>query len=138
MAGFDAEAARRALEENFAPWVQELGLRVESVGEGSAVLRLPFAARLVRMGGTVSGQALMSAADTAMVFALAGSFGAFRPVTTVSQNISFMRPISDSDVLVDARVVRLGRTLAFGEVVLRADGDDRPAALATATCAIPG
>lgn len=138
MAGFDAAAAQRALEENFAPWVQELGLRVESVGEGSAVLRLPFAARLVRMGGTVCGQALMSAADTAMVFALAGSFGAFRPVTTVSQNISFMRPISGKDVLIDARVIRLGRTLAFGEVVLRADGDDRPAALTTATCALPG
>ncbi|MBI3376582.1 MAG: PaaI family thioesterase [Betaproteobacteria bacterium] len=137
MAGFDAAAAQCILEENFAPWVQELGLRVESVGEGSAALRLPFSVRLARLGGTVCGQALMSAADTAMVFALAGSFGQFRPVATVSQNISFMRPISGQDVLIDARVIRLGRTLAFGEVVLRADGDDRPAALATATCAIP-
>ncbi len=138
MAGFDAAAAQRILAENFAPWVRELGLRVQSVGEGSAGLRLPFSVRVVGVGGSVCGQALMSAADTAMVLALAGSFGEFRPVSTVSQNISFMRPISGTDVLIDARIVRLGRRLAFGEMVLRAEGDHRPAALATATCAIPG
>ena len=136
-AGFDATAAQRILDEKFAPWVRELGLRVEAVGEGSAVLRLPFSERLNRVGGTICGQALMSAADTAMVFALAGSFGEFRPVATVSQNISFMRPVSGKDVLIEARVIRLGRPLAFGEVLLRAHGDERLAAMATATCAIP-
>ena len=138
MSELGRDAAQAILADNFAAWVQDLGLRVESVDSGRARLRLPCSDRLVRAGGTLCGQALMSAADTAMAIALSASFGAFRPITTVTQSISFMRPIADGDVLVDARVLRLGKTLAFGEVVLRADGDERPAVHATTTYAILG
>ena len=138
MADLTAQGAGEILAANFAPWVLELGLGVESVSKGSAVLRLPFSDRLVRIGGTICGQALMSAADTAMVIALSGSFGEFKPVTTVTQNVSFMRPIAGQDVLVEARVIRLGKTLAFGEIVLRAANEERPAAHATTTYAILG
>ena len=138
MAAVSVQAAQQIISGNFAAWVQELELRVESVAADRAVLRLPFADRLVRIGGTTCGQALMSAADTAMVIALAGAFGGFKPVTTVSQNITFMRPISGRDTLLEARIIRLGKTLAFGEILLRADGDDHAAAHATATYAILG
>ena len=77
-----------------------------------------------------------AAAATAMVIALSGSFGRFKPVTTVSQNVTFMRPIAEQDVLVDARVIRLGKTLAFGEITLRGAKDARVAAQATTTYAI--
>ncbi len=129
-------AAQAVLADNFASWVQDLGLSVESVGSGEAVLRMPYSERLVRVGGTLCGQALMSAADTAMVIALSGSFGEFRPVTTVSQNVTFMRPVSQQDVLVEARVLRLGKSLAFGEITLRGANDGKPAAHATTTYAI--
>lgn len=138
MDAVSVQAAQQILTENFAAWIQELQLRVESVAADRAVLRLPFSDRLVRIGGTICGQALMSAADTAMVIALAGAFGGFKPVTTVSQNVTFMRPISGKDTLVEARIIRLGKTLAFGEILLRADGDARPAAHATTTYAILG
>ncbi|MEO8203116.1 MAG: PaaI family thioesterase [Betaproteobacteria bacterium] len=136
MADLGVAAAQDILAANFAPWVLDLGLGVESVGEGTAVLRLPYSERLVRVGGTLCGQALMSAADTAMVIALSGSFGAFKPVTTVSQNVTFMRPIAAQDVLVEAKVMRLGKTLAFGEITLRGAKDERPACHATTTYAI--
>nr|MCU0762999.1 phenylacetic acid degradation protein [Hydrogenophaga sp.] len=55
----------QALADWFAPWVQALGLRVESFGDGEATLRLPHSEQLSRVGGMVCGQALMSAADTA-------------------------------------------------------------------------
>jgi uncharacterized protein (TIGR00369 family) len=129
-------AAQAILADNFAAWVQELGLVVESVASGEAVLRMPYSERLVRVGGTLCGQALMSAADTAMVIALSGSYGEFRPVTTVSQNITFMRPIAQQDVLVEARVMRLGKSLAFGEITLKGANDGKPAAHATTTYAI--
>ena len=138
MAAVSVQDAQQILTENFATWIQQLQLRVESVAADRAVLRLPFSDRLVRIGGTICGQALMSAADTAMVIALAGAFGGFKPGTTVSQNVTFMRPISGTDTLVEARIIRLGKTLAFGEILLRADGDDRPAAHATTTYAILG
>lgn len=138
MAALGKAAAQEILAANFAAWVLDLGLAVESVGEGVVMLRMPYSERLVRVGGTICGQALMSAADTAMVIALAGTFGGFKPVTTVSQNVTFMRPIAQQDVLIEARVIRAGKTLAFGEITLRGAKDERTAAHATTTYAILG
>ncbi len=129
------EQARRWLADLFAPWVQSLGLRPEQVGGGEAVLVLPFDRRLCREGGTICGQALMAAADTAMVIAIAGQLGEFRPMTTVGQTISFMRPVSAGDVRVLARVLKPGRTLAFGEIEI-AGADRKLAAHATTTYAL--
>ena len=136
MASLNRDAAQAILEDNFAAWVLDLGLTVESVSEGAAVLRMPFSQKLVRVGGTLCGQALMSAADTAMVIALAGTFGGFKPMTTVTQNVTFMRPIAEQDVLVEARVLRSGKTLAFGEITMRGAKDERVAAHATTTYAL--
>ena len=136
MADLTVIGAQGILAANFAAWVLDLGLSVESVSDGAAVLRMPYSERLVRVGGTICGQALMSAADTAIVIALSASFGEFKPVTTVSQNVTFMRPIAQQDVLVEARVIRLGKTLAFGEITLRGAKDERVAAHATTTYAI--
>ncbi len=128
-----AEEAQGVLRDNFAPWVQALGLVVETCDAGEARLRLPFSQTLVRVGGTICGQALMSAADTAMVIAICGSLGGFRPMATVSQNTSFMRAVAASDVEVVARVLKPGRTLVFGEVSMRAFGEERLAAHVTTT-----
>ena len=132
------EQANRILDENFAAWVLELHLAVESVDKASARLRLPFDDRLVRVGGTICGQALMSFADTAMVIAVAAASGGFRPMTTVGQTISFMRPVANADVIAEAKVLRLGKTLAFGEIDLRAGDRDDLAAHVTTTYAILG
>jgi uncharacterized protein (TIGR00369 family) len=129
--------AQAILSVNFAPWVQDLALRVERVDSELAVLRLPFDDKLVRVGGMVCGQALMSAADTAMVIAVSAKLGAFRPMATIGQTISFLRPVAKDDVLVEARVLRLGQTLAFGEVALRAAGSGALVAHATTTYALP-
>jgi uncharacterized protein (TIGR00369 family) len=132
------EQANRILDQNFAAWVLELRLAVEAVDKGSARLRLPFSDRLVRVGGTICGQALMSFADTAMVIAVSAASGGFRPMTTVGQTISFMRPIANADVIAEAKVLRLGKTLAFGEIDLRAGDRDDLAAHVTTTYAILG
>ena len=71
------------LDSLFAPWVKALELKVEALEPGQARLRLPFAPGLCRQGGTICGQALMAAADTAMVLAIGSLFGEFRPSTTV-------------------------------------------------------
>ncbi|HEX2113208.1 MAG TPA: PaaI family thioesterase [Alphaproteobacteria bacterium] len=132
------EHANRILDENFAAWLLDLRPRVEAVEKMSARLRIPYSDRLVRVGGTICGQALMSLADTAMVIAVSAASGGFRPMTTVGQTISFMRPIANADVLAEARVLRLGKTLAFGEIELRAGDRDDLAAHVTTTYAILG
>lgn len=132
------EQANRILDQNFAAWVLDLRLAVEAVDKASARLRVPFSDRLVRVGGTICGQALMALADTAMVIAVSAASGGFRPMTTVGQTISFMRPIANADVIAEAKVLRLGKTLAFGEIDLRAGDRDDLAAHVTTTYAILG
>ncbi len=132
------EQARGWLAELFAPWVQALALEPVRVGGGEAVLRLPFGDHLCRVGGTVCGQALMSAADTAMVIAISSQLGEFRPTTTVTLNTSFMRAIANDDVIVTARVLKPGRTLYFGEIDLVGARDARQVAHATTTYAMLG
>ena len=90
------------LADAFAPWVQDLNLSVEEIGSDGITMRLPADARLSRIGGIVSGQAMTAMADTTMVLALAAHFGGFRPVATVDIAMSFMRAIKSSDVLCEA------------------------------------
>ncbi|HET6212872.1 MAG TPA: PaaI family thioesterase [Micromonosporaceae bacterium] len=110
------------LKEHFAPWVQDLGLVVEDVGDRHATLRLPWSDRLARQGGAMSGQALMAAADTSTVIAIAAARDGFGPMTTVQQSTTFQRPIVDADTMITARITKLGRTLAFVDVAMVVDG----------------
>jgi uncharacterized protein (TIGR00369 family) len=109
------------LRDNFAPWVLDLGLVVEEVGDGTAVLRLPWSDRLAREGGALSGQALMAAADTAVVLAVSGAKGGIVPMTTVQLNTTFQRPVVGRDVLVSVALSKLGRTMAFAEIDMTVD-----------------
>lgn len=131
-------AGDKILRDNFAPWVLDLGLTVVACGERQTTLRLPWSDRLAREGGGMSGQALMAAADTATVIAISAAKGGFGPMTTVQQSTTFQRPIIGKDVLVTATITKLGRTLAFVDVVMSADGESAPAAQASTVYAILG
>jgi uncharacterized protein (TIGR00369 family) len=145
-AEFGIAEARRVLGEVFAPWVMDLNLAIEQFDSAppagaadwqpGAILRLPFSERLCRNGGTVSGQALMAFADTAMVIANLAANRFYRPMTTVDQTTHFMRAVSASDVLADARVVRLGRTMSFGRVTLSSAADNKPVAMVSSAFAM--
>ena len=136
MADQTLDQANGWLAELFAPWVQALNLKPLRVAGGEAELLLPMDPALSRVGGTVCGQALMAAADTAMVLAIAGHLGEFRPMTTVGQSISFMRPVAAGDTRIVARVLKPGRSLYFGEIELFGVADGRMAAHATTTYAM--
>jgi uncharacterized protein (TIGR00369 family) len=144
---FNIDEARRVLGDVFAPWVRDLGLSVESIDhlppsgaaddwQPGAVLRMAFSDRLCRHGGIVCGQALMALADTAMVIAILAALRGYRPMTTVDQTTHFMRPVTSSDVLADARVVRLGRTMSFGRVTLSSASDNKPVAMVSSAFAM--
>jgi uncharacterized protein (TIGR00369 family) len=125
-----------ALAEYFAPWVQALGLKVETFDADSVTLRLPQNAELSRVGGMLCGQAMMAAADTAMVLALINQFGQFRPCTTVQMNTSFLKPLSNQDAVIQARVLRAGKSLAFGEIDVRGAEDGKSVCRAAVTYAL--
>ena len=130
------ETLQAALAELFAPWVQALGLRVEAFEPGLVTLRLPRNGQLSRVGDMLCGQAMMAAADTAMVLALISHFGAFRPCTTVQMNTSFLKPLSGQDALVEARLLRAGKALAFGEIDIRGADDGKSVCRASTTYAL--
>jgi uncharacterized protein (TIGR00369 family) len=145
--GFDIEEARRVLASVFAPWVQDLGLSMVSIDytpppdaeadwQPGAILRMPFSERLCRNGGIVCGQALMAFADTAMVIANLAANRGYRPMTTVDQTTHFMRAVTASDVLAEARVVRMGRTMSFGRVTLTGAADNKPVAMVSSAFAM--
>lgn len=127
LADVDATLARV-----LAPWVAHLGLRAEAVHDDGVTLRLPFQQAFRHAGGVVCGQVLMSAADTAMIVAIARMLGEFRPMTTVTLTTHFMRPVIDGDVLVRATVKRLGKAVVFGDIEL-AGADGKLAATASTT-----
>jgi len=145
-AEFGIDEARRVLGEVFAPWVQDLDLSIEAFDfapspggadwQPGAILRMPFSERLCRNGGIVCGQALMAFADTAMVLANLAANKGYRPMTTVDQTTHFIRAVTASDVLADARVVRLGRTMSFGRVTLSAATDNKPVAMVSSAFAM--
>lgn len=130
------DQANAVLDANFATWVKALGIRVEAIDSTTATLRIPFADDLCRVGGIMCGQSLASGADTAMVVALAGAMGGLEPLTTVDMTVNFMRAITKADALLVARVMRLGRTLAFCTCEVSEAGSEKPAAFATGTYAI--
>lgn len=125
-----------SLAELFAPWVQALGLHTTEVTANSVTLRLPHSDQLSRVGGMLCGQAMMAAADTAMVLALINHFGELRPCTTVQLNTSFLRPLSGQDALVTTTLVRVGKTLAFGEIDIRGASDGKTVCRASTTYAL--
>lgn len=130
--------ANAILADNFAPWVLALGVQVEATGADSVALRIPFSEQLCRVGGIMCGQALLTGADTAMVLALASASGGFKPCTTVDLTINYMRPITKADAVLEATVMRLGKTLAFCTCEVSESGSTKPAAFSTGTYAILG
>lgn len=128
-------ALQAKIPEIFAPWIIAMDLRVIEVLPGEVLLSMPVKADYVHVGGVMCGQAAMAAADTAMVLAMTAELGEFKPMTTVQLQTSFLRPISSDQVLVRAKVLRRGKSLAFGSIDISSP-DGKLAVQATTTYAL--
>ncbi|MGC7405284.1 PaaI family thioesterase [Pandoraea pneumonica] len=127
--------AQKMLEELVSPWVRQLNLQVVATGPEQSELRMPFDVAFKHAGGVICGQTFMAVADTAMVVALSAALGGFQPMTTVTLNTQFMRPVTDGDLRVIARILRKGKNLVFGEIEIY-DASGKMAAHATTTYAL--
>ena len=123
--------------ELIAAWVRDLALQVISLDANEITLLMPITPHCVHGGGVVCGQSLMAAADTAMVLAISAQLGAFRPMSTVQLQTSFLRPVpgTDAQARIVARVLRRGKSLVFGEIEI-ADSARRLCAHSTTTYAL--
>jgi uncharacterized protein (TIGR00369 family) len=133
----DAAALRATLDRLAAEYVKRLGLLVIAASAGRVTLSLPVSAELVHAGGVLCGQAILAAADTAMLLAMISQLGEFRPMTTVQLQTSFVRPVpkDTQSVTVVGRVLRHGKSLSYGDVEFTTP-DGKLAAHATTTYAM--
>jgi len=111
---------------------------VESVGPRTATLRHTIGIDELRPGGTVSGPVMMEIADCALYVAILAEIGLIPLAVTTSMSFNFLRkPSADRDMLGVCTLLKLGRSLAVGEVSLYSEGSEEPVAHAVGTYSIP-
>ena len=111
---------------------------VEAVGNRSATLKYPVGPAELRPGGTVSGPVLMAVADIALYVAVLGEIGIVPLAVTTSLTINFLRkPSPGASVVAVCKLIKVGRSLAVGEVALYSEGSDDMVAHAVGTYSIP-
>jgi uncharacterized protein (TIGR00369 family) len=113
------------------------GLSVERVGAESCVVRHRYNERMIRPGGTISGPTMMALADFAMYVAVLAAIGPVPLAVTINLNINFLRKPAQTDLLAEARLMKVGKRLAVGEVTIRSEGQEEPVAHVTSTYSIP-
>ena len=135
--GLSIETLQAEYDKIFSPWVRDLDLSItEANGERITIAMQPDK-RLNREGDIVSGQALMAAADTAMVLAIWSACGDTVPCATVDMNTSFLKPATNVKLTITADVIRLGRNVVFARAEITSSRDDKPVVTATGTYALP-
>ena len=111
---------------------------IEATGDRGATVRHRIGVNELRPGGTVSGPVMMAVADVALYAAILGEIGIVPLAVTTNLNINFLRkPAADRDIVGICKLIKVGRTLATGDVYLYSEGDDRPVAHAVGTYSIP-
>ena len=100
-------------------------------------MRQAFRQRSVRPGGTISGPVMMALADFAMYVAVLAAIGPVPLAVTINLNIYFLRKAAPRDLLAEARLLKLGKRLATGEVTICSQGEAEPVAHVTSTYSIP-
>ncbi|MGB1287370.1 MAG: PaaI family thioesterase, partial [Aggregatilineales bacterium] len=111
---------------------------IEAAGNRTARVRYIVTEGDLRPSGTVSGPALFALADSALYVAILAEIGIVALAVTTNMTINFMRrPDPTKDVIAECRLIKVGKQLIVGDVMMYSDGDDAPIAHATGTYAIP-
>ncbi len=110
---------------------------VQETRHGLARMRMVYGDHLLRPGGTISGPAMFSLADVAMYAAVLASIGPVAHAVTTNLTINFLRKPDQRDMIGEARLLKLGKRLAVGEIALFSEGETELAAHATATYSLP-
>ena len=132
----DATALRDFLERDF-PQVSD-DFVIEDVAPMTATIRLRIREAHLRPGGTVSGPTMFALADVGVYLATLAMIGPKGLAVTTNCSIDFMRkPAAGVDLVANVRLLKLGRQLAVGDVLIYSEGLDAPVARASMTYAIP-
>lgn len=132
----DIAALRAFLAEAFPQVAGDFA--VDALTEEGLTVRLLVADRHLRPGGTVSGPSMFALADVGVYLAILRRLGPIALAVTTSCSIDFLRkPAAGADLLAEVRILKLGRVLVVGDVLLRSEGGAEPVARASLTYSIP-
>jgi uncharacterized protein (TIGR00369 family) len=110
---------------------------VDRVDDDAIIMRLPVTDRHLRPGGTVSGPSMFALADVAFYVAVLAHIGPKALAVTTNCNIDFMRKPAQADLIAKATVLKLGRSLIVGDVMIYSEGMEKPVARASLTYSVP-
>ncbi|MFS4583247.1 PaaI family thioesterase [Phaeobacter sp. C3_T13_0] len=133
---FDAEGLSAYLQEVFAEVANDFV--IDRLDEDGITMRLLVDDRHLRPGGTISGPSMFGLADVTVYALVLSRLGRKALAVTTNASFDFMRkPIGGSPLIAEGKLLKLGRQLAVGDVLLFSEGDPRPVARSTMTYAIP-
>ncbi|MDE0977317.1 MAG: PaaI family thioesterase [Arenicellales bacterium] len=127
----------QSLTREQLPFALAYGFRLEALDSGTATVRAPYSNEFLRPGGTISGPVMMGLADYALYAAVLSCIGIVELAVTTNLNINFLHRPEPGDLLAYARIIKLGKRLAVGEVEMFVEGEEELVAHVTATYSIP-
>ena len=112
--------------------------KIEELNEKTTKVRLKVSNRHLRPGGTVSGPSMFGLADISVYMAVLANIGSESLSVTTNCSIDFMRkPTANADLISICKLLKIGKRLAVGDVLIYSEGIDKPVARASLTYSIP-
>jgi uncharacterized protein (TIGR00369 family) len=111
--------------------------QVETAAHGFSRVRMIYSSQLLRPGGTLSGPSMFALADICLYAAVLASIGPVALAVTTNMTINYLKKPGPCDMIGEARLIKLGKRLAVGEVKLYSEGGPDLIAHATGTYSIP-
>lgn len=119
------------------PQVRE-DFAIDNLTEDTITMRLLTAERHLRPGGTISGPSMFALADVCVYAMVLARLGRQALAVTTSCSMDFMRkPEGNTQMIAQCRLLKLGRSLAVGDILMFSEGSDKPVARASMTYSIP-
>ncbi|MCG8492666.1 MAG: PaaI family thioesterase [Sneathiellales bacterium] len=124
------------LETDF-PQALHMGCKVLHVDNKSIEVQMETKDRHLRPGGTVSGPTMMELADCTMYLLLLAQIGPVALAVTTNLNISFLRKPTPGNLRACGTLLKKGKTLATGDILIYSGDQEEPVAQVTTTYSIP-
>lgn len=130
------DALRHFLDDHFGQVAEDF--EILDVSPMHIVVRTNIEDKHLRPGGTVSGPTMFALADVSVYLAILAMVGPKALAVTTNCSIDFMRkPVAHANLRAEARLLKLGRVLAVGDVLIYSEGEEQPVARAALTYSIP-
>lgn len=133
---FEAQELEAYLAEIFPQIADDFA--IDALSEQGITMRLKVAERHLRPGGTVSGPSMFALADVTVYALVLSRLGPKALAVTTNCSLDFMRkPEAGRDIVASGQLLKLGRSLAVGDVQMASAGSDKLVARSTMTYSIP-